>query len=152
MPVCRLPQRSGIAPSTKSPAPNIADWVAALVKAGKSASTVRHHYFVLRIILSQSTADNRIMVNPAVHVKLPNERSATGGSPGVVDDPNQFVTALQVSALVDATPWPFDVYVHLAAWSGLRAGELAGLQVDDVPQTFQQTPLKPGQRHESVTD
>lgn len=86
----------------------------------------------MRAILAQAVADSRIMVNPADHVKLPTERSAQGGTPGVVDDPNQFLTAQQVSALVAATPWPLNVYIHLAAWSGLRAGELAGLQVGDV--------------------
>lgn len=29
-------------------------------------------------------------------------------------------------------PWPYNVLVHLAAWSGLRAAELAGLQIGDV--------------------
>jgi hypothetical protein len=49
-----------------------------------------------------------------------------------VDDPAQFLTAEQVYALTDATPWPYDVMVHVAGWSGLRAGELAGLQLGDV--------------------
>lgn len=111
---------------------DIADWVGKLATAGKSASTVRHHYFVVRQILSQCVADGRLTVNPADHVKLPSERSAAGGTPGVVDDPDMFLTAAQVSALVDATPWPCEVFVHLAAWSGLRAAELAGLQVGDV--------------------
>ncbi|WP_264073001.1 tyrosine-type recombinase/integrase [Mycobacterium cookii] len=77
-------------------------------------------------------ADGRLTVNPADHVKLPSERSAAGGTPGVVDDPDMFLTADQVAALVNATPWPCNVMVHLAAWSGLRAAELAGLQVGDV--------------------
>lgn len=33
---------------------------------------------------------------------------------------------------MEATPWPFNVQVHVAAWAGLRAAELAGLQVGDV--------------------
>ena len=36
-------------------------------------STMRHHYFVVRQVLSQSVADGRIMVNPTDHVKLPTE-------------------------------------------------------------------------------
>ncbi|WP_255032900.1 tyrosine-type recombinase/integrase [Mycobacterium marinum] len=77
-------------------------------------------------------ADGRIMVNPTDHVKLPTERTLSGGTPGVVDYPSQFLTAFQVGALVDATPWPCVVLVHLAAWSSLRAAELAGLQVGDI--------------------
>lgn len=50
----------------------------------------------------------------------------------MVDDPKQFLTPAQVSALIMATPWPYNVLVHTAAWAGLRAGELAGLTVGDV--------------------
>ncbi len=42
-----------------------------------------------------------------------------------------FLTADQVSALVAATPWPYSVLTHVAAWTGLRAAELGGLQVGD---------------------
>ncbi|MGV0774537.1 tyrosine-type recombinase/integrase [Mycolicibacterium elephantis] len=130
---------------------DIAEWVGKLTAAGKSASTVRHHFFVVRQVLSQAVADGRLMVNPADHVKLPSERSASGGTPGVVDDPDMFLTAAQVAALVDATPWPCNVMVHLAAWSGLRAGELAGLQVGDVelpePSINPNAPAKPGVLH-----
>jgi integrase len=111
---------------------DIADWVGKLTKAGKSASTVRHHYLVVRQVLSQAMADGRLMANPADHVKLPSERKLTGGTPGVVDDPDMFLTAGEVAALEAATPWPCSVMVHTAAWSGLRAAELAGLQIGDV--------------------
>jgi len=130
---------------------DIAEWVGKLAGAGKSASTVRHHYFVVRQILSQCVADGRLTVNPADYVKLPSERSAAGGTPGVVDDPDMFLTAAQVAALVDATPWPCSVMVHLAAWSGLRAAELAGLQVGDVElpdaPINPNAPAKPGVLH-----
>lgn len=50
------------------------------------------------------------------------------GTPGVANDPDMYLlTPTQLTALVDATPWPCSVMVHLAAWSGLRAAELAGL-------------------------
>jgi integrase len=42
------------------------------------------------------------------------------------------VLAAQVSALVAAAPWPYNVLTHVAAWSGLRAVELGGLQLGDV--------------------
>ena len=130
---------------------DIAEWVGKLSRAGKCASTVRHHYFVVRQVLSQAVADGRLTVNPADHVKLPSERSAAGGTPGVVDDPEMFLTAGQVAALVHATPWPSNVMVHLAAWSGLRAAELAGLYVGDVdlpePSINPNAPTKPGVLH-----
>lgn len=110
----------------------IADWVQAQVAAGKKPSTVRHAFFVVKMVLAQAVTDGRIGSNPADYVKLPSERSTQGGTPGVVDDPDQFLTAAQVQALVAATPWPYNVYVHVAAWAGLRAAELCGLQVADV--------------------
>jgi integrase len=119
----------------------ISEWVTRLVAAGKKPSTVRHEYFRVRMVLAQAVADGRLAANPADYVKLPSET----GNPAVVDDPNQFPTAKQVSALVAATPWPYNVYVHVAAWAGLRAGELAGLQVGDVSVPPPNAPTKPGQ-------
>jgi integrase len=110
----------------------VSDWVEGLSKADKKPSTVRHAFFVVRMVLAQAVADRRLAANPCDHVKLPSERSAMGGTPGVVDDPAQFLTTAQVSALVNAAPWPYNVMIHVAAWSGLRAAELAGLQLGDV--------------------
>jgi hypothetical protein len=66
----------------------------------------------------------------------------------VVDDPDMLLTAAQVAALVDATPWPCNVMLHTAAWSGLRAAELAGLVIGDVelpePSMNRNAPAKPG--------
>ncbi|MDH3022670.1 tyrosine-type recombinase/integrase [Gordonia alkanivorans] len=110
----------------------IAEWVQALIDAGKKPSAVRHAYFVVKMVLEQAVADGLLRDNPADHVKMPSERTADSGTPGVVDDPDSFLTADQVSALVAATPWPYNVLVHVAAWSGLRAAELGGLQVGDL--------------------
>jgi integrase len=127
---------------------HISDWVQKMVAAGKKPSTVRHAYFLVRMVLAQAVADGRLAANPADYVKLPSESSANGGAPGVVDDSAQFLTAAQVSALVAATPWPYNVMVHVAAWSGLRAAELAGLQVGDVdlpaPSLNPNAPATPG--------
>ncbi len=83
------------------------------------------------MVLEQGVVDGLLRDKPADHVKLPSERTATSGTPGVVDDPDMFFTAEQVSALLAATPWPYNVLVHVAAWSGLRAAEIGGLQVGD---------------------
>lgn len=127
---------------------SISAWVQCLVAAGKKPSTVRHGYFLVRMVLAQAVADGRLASNPADYVKLPSESSAGLSAPGVVDDPTQFLTAAQVSALVAATPWPYNVYVHVVAWTGLRAAELAGLQVGDVALPGRSlnpnAPAKPG--------
>jgi integrase len=131
-------------PLNKITRDQISAWVQKMVAAGKKPSTVRHAYFTVRMVLAQAVADGRLASNPADYVKLPTEH----GDPGVVDDPAQFLTAAQVSALVGATPWPYNVMVQVAAWSGLRAAELAGLQVGDVelprPSLNPNAPTKPG--------
>lgn len=131
-------------PLNKITRDQISAWVQKMVAAGKKPSTVRHAYFTVRMVLAQAVADGRLATNPADYVKLPTEH----GAPGVVDDPAQFLTAAQVAALVAATPWPYNVMVHVAAWSGLRAAELAGLQVGDVDLPASSlnpnAPTKPG--------
>ncbi|MFV9634845.1 tyrosine-type recombinase/integrase [Mycobacterium neumannii] len=109
----------------------IQQWVQRMTDAGKKPSTVRHTYEIVRMVLEQAVIDYRLPANPADHVKLPTNHSA-GRTVGVVDDPAMFLTPTQVEALVDALPWPYNVYAHLAAWSGLRAAELCALRVGDV--------------------
>ena len=96
-------------------------WVNQLTDAGKKPSTVRHAFWTVRMVLEQAVVDGRLAKNPAEHVKLPKETGTKGGKVGGVVDRAMFLTPAQVSALVDATPWPYNVLVHVAAWAGLRA-------------------------------
>jgi integrase len=109
---------------------DISNWVARMSKAGKRPSTIRNAYFLVRQVLGQAVEDGRLPANPADYVKLPTDHNTGAGA--VVDDPSLFLTVEQVRALVAATPWPYNILVHVAAWSGLRAAELAGLRVGDV--------------------
>jgi integrase len=124
----------------------IRDWVARMKSAGKKPSTIRNAYFLVRQVLGQAVVDGLLESNPADYVKLPTDYNS--GRTATVDDPTLFLTAAQVAALVSATPWPFDVLVHLAAWSGLRAAELAGLVVGDLslppPNLNPNAPARPG--------
>jgi integrase len=115
-------------PVSKITRTRVVEWIADLTTAGKRPSTVRHNYFVLRQVLQHAVDEGWVGVNHAAHIRLPSDY----GKPGVVDDPAQFLTPEQVFALTDATPWPYSTMVHVAGWSGLRAGELAGLQIGDV--------------------
>ncbi|MGU3502993.1 tyrosine-type recombinase/integrase [Mycobacterium sp. C31M] len=101
-----------------------------MAAAGKKPSTVRNAYFLVRMILGQAVADGALPSNPADYVKLPSNH--TTGHAGAIDDPSQFLTPAQVSALTASMPWPYNVYVDLAVFSGLRPGEMAGLQVGDL--------------------
>lgn len=60
----------------------ISEWVQRLIVAGKKPSTVRHAYFLVRMVLAQAVADGRFGTNSAEYVKLPSESSS--GTPGVV--------------------------------------------------------------------
>ena len=126
---------------------DIRKWIARMQAAGKRPSTIRNAYFLVRMVMAQAVEDNKLPANPADYIKLPTEHN-TGNGARAVDDPAQFLTAAQVAGLVAATPKPYDVMVHLAAWTGLRAAELAGLQVGDVtlpkPSLNPNAPAKPG--------
>ena len=115
-------------PVNKITRTRVTAWIDSLTEAGKRPSTVRHNYFLLKQVLQHAVHEGWIAVNQADKVKLPSEHKKVGR----VDDPAKFLKPEQVFALTDATPWPYSVMVHLAGWSGLRAGELAGLQVGDV--------------------
>lgn len=126
----------------------IQEWVNRLTEAGKKPSTVRHAFWTVRMVLEQAVVDGRLAKSPAEHIKLPAETGTNGGQVGVVVDRAQFLTPAQVSALVEATPWPYNVLVHVAAWAGLRAAELGGLTIANVelpgPPLNLNAPAKPG--------
>ncbi|OBI79839.1 tyrosine-type recombinase/integrase [Mycobacterium asiaticum] len=107
-------------------------WVNRLTEAGKKPSTVRHAFWTVRMVLEQAVVDGRLAKSPAEYINLPTETGTNGGQVGVVVDRAQFLTPAQVSALVEATPWPYNLLVHVAAWSGLRAAELGGLTIANI--------------------
>lgn len=109
----------------------IQEWVNKLTEADKKPSTVRHAFWTVRMVLEQAVIDGRLSKNPADHVKLPKETSAKGGEVGVVDR-SECLTPKQVTALIGAIPWPYNVMVHVAVWGGLRAAELGGLTLGAV--------------------
>lgn len=109
---------------------DIQEWVARMGKAGKKPSTIRNAYYIVKMVFAKAVQDNTLPQNPADYVNLPTDHNTGRGAE--VDDPDLFLTPAQVASLVAATPWPYNVLVHVAAWSGLRAGELAGLRVGDV--------------------
>lgn len=130
LPGLRIDTTFGGCPINAITRDDIRDWIARMRAAGKRPSTIRNAYFLVRQVLGQAVQDNKLPANPADYMKLPTDHNSGGAM--VVDDPAMFLTSAQVSALVTATPWPYNLLVHLAAWSGLRAAELVGLQVGDL--------------------
>lgn len=80
-------------------------------------STVGSHFEVLGTVMRMAVIDGVIRVNPCEGVKLPEKRSKL-----VIPHP------LAVQALIKAAPPRYRALVRLAASSGLRQGELFGLE------------------------
>jgi integrase len=102
-------------------------WIGRLHAGGLSPATVHHHYVALKKVFRHAQHDRLITYNPCDGVKLPKNHAAEDFIP-------IFLTTTQVEALaaqLDAAE-PYDLLVRFAAYTGLRAAELAGLRVRDL--------------------
>ncbi|PPG51798.1 hypothetical protein C5C41_10770 [Rathayibacter sp. AY1E9] len=92
--------------------------------------TVHHCYVALRKVGRHALHDRLISYNPRDGVKLPKNHDA-----------GQFAPTLLTTAQVEAfagklsDSGPYDLLVRSAAYTGLRAGKLAGLRVQGVDLT-----------------
>jgi integrase len=102
------------------------------IERGVTPATAKHHYGVLRQVLAFAVRKGAMKVNPADGARL-------DWSPAVNREPFEPVALdeAEVRALADAmrqhspgTPWP--LLVEFMAYTGLRAGEVAGLNVGDL--------------------
>jgi integrase len=93
-------------------------WVAKLISAGHGASTVRKSFNALSQMMRSAVSDRRIAFNPCDDVPLPVEDHGE----------QRFLTASETLRLADEIEPRFRVLVLLAAYGGLRFGELAGLR------------------------
>lgn len=84
--------------------------------------TVRNVYAVLRTAMARAVRLGWIKVNPCNQVDLPRARR----------EEMLFLTADEVRAVAEKVDEHYRVLIYTAAYTGLRAGELAGLQRQDV--------------------
>lgn len=108
---------------------DVEDYVALLAGKGLAPPTIRHAFTPLKRILGVAVRDRILRFNPADGVRLPSDRSVGRHKP----EPH-FLTEEQVERLVtvlDEHP-PYGLLVRFMAYTGLRAGEIAGLDVGDV--------------------
>lgn len=107
-------------------AADIQEWVDAMEH---TPPTIRHRHSVLRAVLKHAVIGRAIRDNPAHHVELPTDRST-----GRQRTTPRFLTPEEIgrlsAALADA--WPYDLMVVFTAYTGLRASEVAGLNVGDL--------------------
>lgn len=101
----------------------VAAWVGGLVARGLAPSTATRALATLRSILAFAVADGRIQQNVAASVRRPTSgRSRREG---------HALTLGEVRSLTAACKGPYSDLVPVLALTGLRWGELAGLQLSD---------------------
>lgn len=102
--------------------PHIRRWRAGLLESGVGEPTVAKAYQVLRAIMNTAVDDEVIQRNPC--------RIKGAGAAKTAERP--FLGVAEVFQLADAVPARFRVLILLAAFTGLRFGELAALQRHDI--------------------
>lgn len=103
----------------------VSEWAGRLVGTGRSPSTVRRILATLRSLLAHAVADERLVRNVAMGATIPKGRARREG---------QYLTWDELSALTTACRGPDTDVVMFLGNTGLRWGELAGLQVGDIIQ------------------
>jgi integrase len=88
----------------------------------RAPGMVRNVYAVLRTAMAKGVRLGMVKANPCTAIELPRARR---------DEP-VFLTADEVRAVAEKIDAHYRVLVYTAAYTGLRAGELAGLQRQDV--------------------
>lgn len=99
----------------------VESWVAALSRDVKP-KTVKNSFNFLHAVFERGIRDQRIAFNPCKGVQLPK----------IVGDEPQFLTTQEIKLLIEKAGPAHAPVVELLAKTGMRWGELAGLQVGDV--------------------
>ena len=103
-------------------------FVRSIEALGRRPGTVRNAFYVLKMVLDYAIRDGNLRVNPCLDVDLPSAQS-----PEML-----FLTGAQVRTLASAIDerWaargPYGLLVETAAFTGLRAGELAALRMSNL--------------------
>lgn len=108
-------------------ATDVEKWVAALSKKLGHGS-VRNAYVVLNKLCKYAIRHDWLSSNPCAGVALPQDHEE-------VQDKRQFLTPAQVEILANTLAERrahYALIVRMAAFTGLRSGELAGLRIRDV--------------------
>lgn len=108
---------------------DVEDFILGLQERGLTPPTIRHHYVVLRSVLAYAARKKAIAINPARDAELPTDKST-----GRIKPEQMFLTEQQVAnlaAALDRTE-PYPLMIRFMAYTGLRAAEVAGLNVGDL--------------------
>ena len=113
--------RFGNEPIARIEPADVRSWVATLTERGLAPGTVRAIYLVLAQIMPTAEVDRVITRSPCLGIRLPR---ASGR------DEMCFLSADQVTRPAEAIGPRYRTLIYAAAYTGLRAGELAALKVD----------------------
>lgn len=93
-------------------------WIADLVTSGMGAGTIKNVVNTMKAVMSSAVEGGAIKVNPCTGVRLPRPSR----------EEMLFLTASQVLDLADAIGSNHRTLILFAAYTGLRAGEIAALR------------------------
>lgn len=99
----------------------VRDWLRS--SGTRTPTSAKHAYDLLRKIMNDAVSDELLPLNP---VKVPGAGTANRDREPVV------LTYSELESLVAATPERYRLMVMLAAWCGLRRGEVAALERGDI--------------------
>lgn len=109
---------------------DVQDFVHDLQSRGLTPPTIRHHYLTTRLVFTYAVQRRALAYNPALDVKLPTDRSTGRTKPMMVA-----LSEGQVAEVVTHLAAPYDLLVLFMAYTGLRCGEVSGLNVGDLDLT-----------------
>lgn len=97
------------------------DWIASLNRKGLQPKTVHNMWKMFRAVMNWHSQQND---EP--------QRKWYPTLPVIPEDEQRWFTQEEIGRIVDAASGQYRVLFHLAGFSGLRAGELFGLHVEDL--------------------
>lgn len=99
-------------------------WVNSMNAEGLAPATVRDYYGTFKQMLGQAVVFGKLTSTPCIDraVKLP----------AMTETDIVLLTAEQMAMLERVAPPRFRAMIHLAAWTGMRFGELAGVRWQDI--------------------
>lgn len=126
-PNSRLMRKFGGAPVGNVRREDVQGFIDELRASKLSPSTIRNNYYVMTQVMSELVKRRCLPYNPCADVHLP--RAAT---PQQTEDERYNLSPGDVHRICAALPAPYSLVVLIAAYVGLRAGEIAGLQLRDL--------------------
>ncbi|MCX6427404.1 MAG: tyrosine-type recombinase/integrase [Actinobacteria bacterium] len=99
----------------------IGQWIAKAIDDGSGAIVIKRSHSVLRQVLNAAVLDGRLNRNPAIGVPLPRTKSKE----------KKALSFQQLRALADEVTG-YETLILFAGTTGLRWGEIAGLQCKDI--------------------